>query len=111
MQMSGYYETKNDILGNVKKSGLQPLLQMSKYLAEVCATVGDLAKVNPECGNCPYFKNCAGGCRAVALTLTGDKMGVDPSKCLFFKNGYYKKTIEAMGTWHNGTPVNICMEE
>ena len=107
MQMSGYYEARNDILGNVKASGLQPLLQMGKYLAEVCATVGELAEVNEECRNCPYFKYCAAGCRAVALTLTGDKMGVDLSKCLFFKKGYYEKVVRTMGVWRNNTPINV----
>lgn len=107
LQMSGYYEAKNDILGNVKQSGLRPLLQMGKYLAEVCKTVGELAEHNAECRECPYFKYCAGGCRAVALTLTGDKLGVDPSKCLFFKNGYYEKVLATMGNWRNDTPINI----
>ncbi len=107
MQMSGYYESRNDILGNVKQSGLQPLLQMGKYLAEVCTTVGDLAKKNAECRECPYFKYCAAGCRAVALTLTSDKMGVDPSECLFYKKGYYAKAVQTMGDWYNTTPISI----
>ena len=105
MQMSGYYEAKGDILGNVKESGLQPLLQMGKYLAEVCTTVGELAEKNDECRNCPYFLYCAAGCRAVALTLTGDKMGIDPSKCLFFKGGYYDKIVALMGDWRNNTRI------
>ena len=105
MQMSGYYESKNDVLGNVKETGLKPILQMSKYLAEVCTTIGELAKVNEECRECAYFKYCAAGCRAVALTLTGDKMGADLSKCLFFKNGYYKKITETMGDWQNLTTI------
>ena len=105
MQMSGTYESKNDILGNVKPSGLRPILQMGKYLAEVCTTVGDLAAVNAECNACQYFKYCAAGCRALALTLTADKMGVDPSKCLFYKKGYYQKALDAMGDWHNNTPI------
>lgn len=108
MQMSGYYENRGDFLGNVKKTGLKPVLQMSKYLSEVCATLGDLAKVNAECRECPYFKHCAGGCRAVALTLTSDKMGVDLSKCLFFKKGYYQKTVDVLGAWKNDTPINVC---
>lgn len=105
MQMSGYYEAKGDILGNVRESGLQPLLQCGKYLSEVCTTVGELAKANPTCGSCPYFKHCIGGCRAVALTLTGDKMGVDLSKCLFFKKGYYQKVEACLKEWRNAAPM------
>ena len=107
MQMSGYYEARNDVLGNVKESGLRPILQVGKYLAEVCSTVGDLASANAECNACPYFKYCAGGCRAIALTLTSDKMGVDLSKCLFYKKGYYQKSVETMGDWHNNTPITV----
>lgn len=105
MQMSGYYEQKNDILGNVKKDGLQPLLQYGRYLMEVCTTVGDLAKVNEQCRNCRYWRFCAGGCRAIALALTGDKLGIDPAKCMFFAKGYYEKTAKAMGDWRNRLPI------
>ena len=107
LQMSGYYEAKNDILGNVKQSGLRPILQMGRYLAEVCTTVGEIAEKNEECRNCPYFKYCAGGCRAVGLALTGDKMGVDLSKCLFYKKGYYEKVVHAMGNFRNNTPISV----
>lgn len=107
LQMSGYYEAKNDILGNVKKDGLQPLLQAGKYLSEVCTTVGTLAEKNETCGKCPYFKHCVGGCRAIALTLTGDKLGVDLSKCLFYKKGYYEKTVSIMGDWINHSEIQI----
>jgi radical SAM protein with 4Fe4S-binding SPASM domain len=107
MQVSGYYEARNDVLGNVKESGLQPHLQMGKYLAEVCTTVGDLARINAKCRECPYFQYCAGGCRAVAMTLTGNKMGVDPSKCLFFQGGYYRKVINLMSGWKNNTPMFV----
>ncbi|MGN0154809.1 MAG: radical SAM protein [Lachnospiraceae bacterium] len=105
MQMSGYYEARNDILGNVKTDGLTFHMQCGKYLSEVCTTIGELASVNEKCGSCPYFKHCAGGCRAVALTLTGDKMGVDLSKCLFFDNGYYEKIEALMDGWNNLAPM------
>lgn len=105
MQMSGYYEARGDILGNVKADGLQPLIQSGRYLSEVCATVGELAKVNSKCGSCTYFKHCAGGCRAIALTLTQDKMGIDPAKCLFYNRGYYKKIEELMTGWTNLSPI------
>ncbi|MFQ9770846.1 MAG: SPASM domain-containing protein [Oscillospiraceae bacterium] len=53
------------------------------------------ARENTKCASCAYFELCNGGCRAVALALTGDKLGVDPSKCLFWERGYHKK-IEAL---------------
>lgn len=107
MQMSGYYETRGDILGNVKQNGLRPLLQYGKYLSEVCCTVGELAQANETCRNCAYFKHCVGGCRAIALTLTGDKLGVDLSKCLFFKKGYYQKVERALEGWRNILPIRL----
>ena len=107
MQMSGYYEAHNDVLGNVKTDGLQPLLQSGRYLCEVCTTVGELAAANLKCGQCSYFKHCVGGCRAIAIALTGNKLGCDPSKCLFFENGYYKKITAAMTDWRNLSPIQL----
>ena len=43
----------------------------------------------------------------IATARLLDKMGVDPSKCLFYKKGYYKKAVEAMGDWRNSTPIQI----
>ena len=105
MQLSGTYDARNQYLGNVKADGLTPLLQCGRYLAEVCTTVGELACANEKCGGCKYFKYCVGGCRAIAYALTGDKMGADPAKCLFFNNGYYEKIIEVMAGWHNRAPM------
>lgn len=106
-QMSGYYEQHKDYLGNVKTDGLQSLLQGSKYLCEVCRIVKNVAEHDEKCGKCLYFKYCAGGCRAIALALTGDKLAADPSKCLFFGKGYYNKTVEAMEGWTNRSEINI----
>lgn len=89
--MSGYYEQHGDILGNVKETPLAELLSDSLYLDEVCTTLGTLRKKNDKCGSCEYFERCNGGCRAIALALTGDKLGIDPSKCLFWEERYDKK--------------------
>lgn len=98
-QMSGYYEQHKDFLGNVKETPLRELLSGGKYLDEVCTTLGTLREKNGKCGNCVHFEHCNGGCRAVALALTGDKLGIDPSKCLFFENGYDKKIAECLSDY------------
>ncbi len=104
-QMSGYYEKHGDLLGNVRTDGLQPLLQKSKYLCEVCTTVKELREKNPVCDQCEWIRYCAGGCRAIGLALTGDKMGVDKSKCIFYKKGYPKKIAEALPGWTSLTEI------
>lgn len=105
MQISGYYNLHGLYLGNAKKDGLQPLLQSGKYLDEVCTTVKALAENNMKCAACEYFKYCVGGCRTLALLLTDDKLGCDPAKCVFYKNGYYKKITRLFEGWENFAPI------
>ncbi len=100
-QMSGYYEQHGDILGNLKTGSLKELLSGGRYIDEVCTTVGTLRKVNTKCGKCKYFEYCCGGCRAIALALSGDKMAADPSKCFFYENGYYEKIVNMLSGWEN----------
>lgn len=95
-QMSGYYEHHGYFLGNVKQTSLKALLSDGKYLEEVCTTLGALREKNQDCGNCAHFELCNGGCRAIALALTGDKLGIDPSKCFFWGNGYAEKIAAAL---------------
>lgn len=105
LQLSGFYDAKGEILGNIKTGDLQPLLQKGKYLDEVCVTVKQLADHNEKCAACDYFKYCVGGCRALALALTGDKLGSDPAKCAFFKMGYYEKITALFDGWRNISPI------
>lgn len=107
MQLSGSYEQQGIRLGNVKKEGLQSLLTNSRYLEEVCTTVGTLAEKSEVCGACEYFRYCCGGCRAIAFALTRDRFGHDSSKCIFFRNGYYKRITDMMGECRNLTPANL----
>ncbi len=107
LQLSGFYDAHGKILGNIKTEGLQPLLQSGKYLDEVCATVKTLAVNNTKCAGCKYFRYCVGGCRALAVGLTGDKFGSDPAKCVFFKNGWYGRITEMLDGWENIAPMEI----
>lgn len=106
-QQSGYYEQHGDVLGNLKKEPLRGLLSGGRYLDEVCTTVGTLRAKNEKCGRCKYFAHCLGGCRAIALALTNDKLGVDPAKCLFWERGYYARTEKALPEFINTTPIEL----
>ena len=77
-------------------SAFEELLSGGPYLDEVCTTLGTLREKNEKCGKCPHFERCNGGCRAIALALTGDKLGIDPSKCFFWENGYAEKIAAAL---------------
>ena len=46
LQLSGTYDARGEVLGNIKTDGLQPLLQSEKYLDEVCTTVKTLSENN-----------------------------------------------------------------
>lgn len=101
-QMSGWLEGHGMFFGNVKEQGLQPLLQSGPYLDTVCTTVKQLEEHSPACAGCEYFTRCGGGCRAIATALTGDLLGADPSKCLFWKKGYPERLRAVLKGWDLG---------
>ena len=97
--MTGLFREKGISFGNVKKNGLQTYLQSGPYLTEVCRTLGDFKKENPECGSCGYFPSCGGGCPAIALAQTGSLRNRSLVQCVFYKNQIperIKKIIEEM---------------
>ena len=104
-QMSGYYEQHGDVLGDLKTTPLREILSAGRYMDEICTTVGVLRENNSKCAACRHFEYCCGGCRAVALAMTGDKLGADPSKCLFWEGGWDEKLARALDGWENLTPI------
>ena len=92
-QMSGYFSKNGFDIGNIK-NGVQPLLQESRYMDTITLSCGKIGE-NKLCSGCRYFKYCLGGCRAIALALTADYLGPDPSKCVFYKKEYYQKARKA----------------
>lgn len=107
LQISGKYEELNIQLGNVRKQSLHDLLKESRYLSEVCTTIGDLKEVNEKCANCKYFKYCAGGCRALSYVYYDKYLREDPWKCIFYEKGYYDKLVKVLKNYKNNTPINI----
>ncbi|MCF0142638.1 MAG: radical SAM protein [Parasporobacterium sp.] len=94
LQLSGTYDQRGEFRGNVKQNPLQGYLKDSEYLTEVCRTVSEYIDNNTQCGNCQWFKMCLGGCRGVGWGFTGDMLGPDFMKCVFFNSGYYEKYTE-----------------
>lgn len=84
--MTGLFREKGVSFGNVKKNGLQTYLKSGPYLEEVCRTLGDFKKDNPECGACEYFYSCGGGCPAIALAQSGSLRNRSMVQCVFYKN-------------------------
>lgn len=107
LQLSGTYEAAGISLGNVKVSGLKALLIQGTYIDEVCTTVGYLAKKNKKCGACRWWKLCTGGCRAIGMALTGNRLGEDKAKCFYYEGGYIEKTEEVFSGSGYSSLVNI----
>lgn len=106
LQMSGWLEARGKHFGNVKEQGLQSVLQGGDYMNSVCATIGDMVKVNEKCRNCEYLAYCRGGCRAIGLlTSNGNAFAPDLWKCYFFEHEYIEKCENALKPYKNITKI------
>jgi radical SAM protein with 4Fe4S-binding SPASM domain len=54
----------------------------------------DLLAANPECGACEWFPECGVGCRASALTATGNLLAKDPAACELSRKGHKQRFLE-----------------
>lgn len=95
-QMSGYYEKNQMSLGNIYETTLESLLTDSPYLDKITCPISKVQEHDSSCKACPYWKLCAGGCRAIALALTHDELARDPAKCLFFHHNWMDKIDHAI---------------
>ena len=98
LQMSGYFIEKGISLGNLFKTPLKELVKDSPYLNLAMAPLFKQIIENDKCGNCKYYKACTGGCPALGLLYSKDVnfYHEDITKCIFFENGWYEKTTEAL---------------
>ena len=103
-QQSGILDSRNICLGNVKRDGLQKLLQDSAYTDIACMTVADVRERNPKCAVCTHFEQCHGGCRGLGFLTTGDLYGEDGAMCKLFELDYESKVQEIMSDWSNAAP-------
>lgn len=108
LQSSGFMDAHNIDLGNIYRDGLQKILQGGKFMDCVCQTIDDRTKNNGKCGNCKYFHYCFGGCPALGL-LYSPRMSMldpDPTKCIFFEQGYYEKFTSLLDGYHNNNVMD-----
>ncbi|MCR5122995.1 MAG: radical SAM protein [Ruminococcus sp.] len=105
LQMSGYFKEHGIRLANLGETPLKEILSESDYLTEVCFNLHKFRKANEKCDKCGYFRWCNGGCPALGRLFSGEKLGADFAKCLFFENGWYEKCVNAMNGWYNLTSI------
>ncbi|MCR4797573.1 MAG: radical SAM protein [Lachnospiraceae bacterium] len=121
LQIGGGLDEMGERFENLHETPLADILYDSRWQKLVCTNVHRITEVTPECAQCPYFKYCAGGCRALGMLISdarydyikehGTAYGLpfdekfylapDKTKCAFFKQGWYEKAVEAMGDWKN----------
>jgi radical SAM protein with 4Fe4S-binding SPASM domain len=59
--------------------------------------VKDVLAGNPECAVCPHLHECGLGCRASALSRTGDALRRDPYACALWRSGYRQRFASLAG--------------
>jgi len=96
LQAQGYFVEHNIDLGNIKNEGLKQLLNGGPYLDMVATTVDKHLKEDSDCKSCGFFELCCGGCPALAILTSGNYLLEDRSRCIFFKEEYYKKLKEVI---------------
>ena len=110
LQMSGYFLEKGISLGNLFQTPLKELVRESDYLNLAMAPLFKQIVENDKCGNCKYYKACAGGCPALGLLYSSkdvDFYHEDITKCIFFENGWYEKVVDALKGWSIAKPLSI----
>lgn len=89
--------SQQQLFPKVQEIGLRNGLSGSYYMNFVNGRVRDLMAANKECAGCDYRYKCGGGCRASALAYGEQQlMGCDRQMCVYWKNGYYERTRQAL---------------
>ena len=93
---AGFMKKAGLSLGNVKRKPLTDLLCHGPYLDYITMTVNQFLANSSSCRSCEYREKCSSGCRAIAVALHPEDglMGKDLSKCLYFRQGWDRRTDE-----------------
>lgn len=105
MQMSFILGGRDIHLENLHETPLKDILTESECLKMTSVRLRHKLKDNPKCAGCEYLKYCCGGCPASGLLFAGDWKAPDLTKCLFYKQGWYQKSVKTLGDWTNATEI------
>lgn len=103
--LAGPYGNAGIRMDNVKEAGLQKAMTGGVFVDALTHTAGEKLRENKKCGSCRWAKNCQGGCPAMSFVFDGSLLGSDPTKCIFFNNGWYEKYAAVMDGWRNLNPL------
>ena len=96
---------------NILERPLADILKDSDYARVMDLTVGEIAKANPECRDCPWLRRCHGSDCRVGGTLGkaalagqgyfGQKDAIKPVlkgplTCAFYRGGYFDRMLEIL---------------
>jgi len=80
-----------DQVPNIMTMGLSAAWQSTALRSIIDRKKADVLMHNLDCASCDLFQDCGMGCRALALTETGNQVSKDPLTCLLWKNGYRRR--------------------
>lgn len=93
----------------VTEMKLRDALVDSRYMEFIDTRLSTYLEHNPECAQCEYRFQCAGGCRGNAVSDGNpDALAMDKCMCVFYKKGYYDRTkelLEKIGATEARRPV------
>ncbi len=86
----------------ISELGLARCLTDPFYLRFIDTRLSEFLALHPECRACRYKSRCYGGCRASAMSDSGenDWMAIDETCCRFFRGGYADRVIAFMRELH-----------
>ncbi len=104
IQFSGGLLERGISLGNLHETPLFDIISGGIYHDMITKNLYQLREISEKCRSCRHYEYCAGGCRALAMLYARDKKNFweeDPTKCIFFNDGWYQRTVDAMGDMDN----------
>lgn len=95
MQSVGTWLAEGKKMPTMFETPLKEFLQPdSSYMKMADIRISERLIHNAECAKCPHWKECQGGCPAIAYICSGgDWLGIDRWKCAFFKGGYHLRKL------------------